>query len=100
MAFTILLRFIVVRGQCDFRDLALGGKGFTGARDAKDEAIAVEQFFAVCKDEILGDGILSIVDAVPMADLLCLERHEHSEGFCRECPQCINAPQTERQRGN
>ena len=37
---------------------------------------------------------------MPVADLLRLERHEHGEGFCRECPQCINAPQTERQRGD
>ena len=44
---------VVVRGQCDFRDLALGGKGFAGAGDAKDEAVAVEQFFPVCQNEVL-----------------------------------------------
>ena len=37
---------------------------------------------------------------VPMADLLRLERHEHGEGFCGQRPQRVNAPQTERQRGD
>lgn len=44
---------VVIRGQCDLRDLALGGKGFAGAGDAKDEAVAVEQFFPVCQNEVL-----------------------------------------------
>ena len=44
---------VVVRGQCDFRDLALGGKGYAGAGDAKDESVAVEQFFPVCQNEVL-----------------------------------------------
>ena len=91
---------VVVRGQCDFRDLALGGKGFAGAGDAENEAVTVQKFLAVGKDEILGDGILPVVDAVSVTDLLRLERHEHGEGFCRECPQRVDAPQTERQRGN
>ena len=91
---------VVIRGQCNFRDLALGCEGFTGTGDAEDKAVTIQKLLAVGKDEILGDGILPIVDAVSVANLLRLERHEHSEGFCRECPQCINAPQTERQRGN
>lgn len=44
---------VVVRGQRDLCDLALGGKGFAGAGDAKDEAVAVEQFFPVCQNEVL-----------------------------------------------
>lgn len=44
---------VVVRGQCDFRDLALGGKGFAGAGDAENKAVAVEQLFSVCQNEIL-----------------------------------------------
>ena len=91
---------VVVCGQRDLRDLPLGRKGFTGTRDAENEAVAVQKLLAVGQNKILGDGILSIVDAVPVANLLRLERHEHGEGFCRECPQCINAPQTERQRSN
>ena len=35
---------VVICGQRDLRDLALGGKGFAGAGDAEDEAVAVEQF--------------------------------------------------------
>ena len=91
---------VVIRGQRDLRDLALGCKGFAGAGDAENEAVTVQKFLAVGKDEIFGERVLPVVDAVPVADLLCLERHKHSEGFCRECPQCINAPQTERQRSN
>ena len=91
---------IVVRGQCDFRNFPLGGKGFAGTGDTENEAIAVEQLLSVCKDEIFRNRVLSIVDAVPVADLLRLERHKHREGFCRECPQRVNAPQTERQRGD
>ena len=33
-------------------------------------------------------------------NFLRLERHKHREGFCRECPQRVDAPQTERQRGD
>ena len=91
---------VVVRGQRDLCDLALGGKGFARAGDTKNEAVAVEQFFPVCKDEIFGDRVLTVVDAVSVPNFLRLERHKHSEGFCRECPQRVDAPQTERQRGN
>ena len=44
---------VIVCGQCDLRDLALGGKGLAGAGDAENEAIAVEQFFPVCQNEVL-----------------------------------------------
>ena len=91
---------VVICGQRDLRDLALGSKGLAGAGDAEDEAVAVEQFFPVSKDEILGDRVLPVVNAVSVPNFLRLERHKHSEGFCRECPQCIDAPQTERQRSN
>ena len=37
---------------------------------------------------------------MPVANLLRLERHEHGEGFCGQRPQRVNAPQTERQRGD
>ena len=91
---------IVVCGQRDLRDLALGGKGFTGTGDAEDKAVTIQKLLAVGKDEILGNGVLPVVDAVPVANLLRLERHKHREGFCRECPQRVNAPQAERQRSN
>ena len=37
---------------------------------------------------------------MPVADLLCLERHKHGKGFRGQRPQCIDTPQTERQRGD
>ena len=37
---------------------------------------------------------------MPVADLLCLERHEHGESFRCQRPQRVDAPQTERQRGD
>ncbi len=91
---------VVIRGQRDLRDLALGCKGFTGAGDAENKAVAVEQLFSVCQNEIFGDRVLPVVDAVPVSNLLRLERHKHSEGFCGQRPQCIDTPQTERQRSN
>ena len=75
-------------------------QGFAGAGDTENEAIAVEQFFAVCQNEILGDRILAVVDAMPVTNFLRLKRHKHSEGFCGQRPQCIDAPQTKRQCGN
>ena len=91
---------VVIRGQRDLRDFPLGRKGFAGARDTEDKAVAVEQLFPVCQNEVLRDCVLPVVDAVPMADLLRLERHEHGEGFCGQRPQCIDTPQAERQRGD
>ena len=37
---------------------------------------------------------------MPVADLLRLKRHKHSKGFRGQRPQRVNAPQTERQRGD
>ena len=91
---------VVIRGQRDLRDLALGRKGFAGAGDTENEAIAVQKLLAVGQNKILGDGVLPVVDAVPVSNFLRLERHKHREGFCRECPQRVNAPQAERQRSN
>ena len=91
---------VVIRGQRDFRDLALGCKGFTGAGDAENKAVAVEQLFSVCQNEIFGDRVLPVVDAVPVSNLLRLERHKHSEGFRGQRPQRVDAPQAERQRSN
>ena len=91
---------VVVCGQRDLRDLALGGKGFAGAGDTENKAVTVEQLLSVCQNEIFGDCILPVVDAVPVADLLCLERHKHSEGFCGQRPQRVNAPHAERQRSS
>ena len=91
---------VVVRGQRDLRNFALGGKGFAGAGDAEDEAVAVQKLFSVCQNEIFGDRVLPVVDAVSVPNFLRLERHKHSEGFCRECPQRVDAPQAERQRSN
>ena len=91
---------IVVCGQRDLRNFALGGKGFAGAGDTEDKAVTIQKLLAVGKDEILGNGILPVVNAVPVANLLRLERHKHSEGFCGQRPQRVDAPQTERQRGD
>ena len=75
-------------------------QGFTGTGDAEDKAVTIQKLLAVGKDEILGDGILPIVDAVSVANLLRLERHEHGKGFCGQRPQRVNAPQAKRQRGD
>ena len=55
---------VVVRGQRDLRDLALGCKGFAGAGDTEDKAVAVQKLFAVGQNKILGDGVLPVVNAV------------------------------------
>ena len=51
---------VVVCGQRDLRDLSLGRK----AGDAEDESVAVQKLLAVGKDEILGNGVLPVVNAV------------------------------------
>ena len=91
---------VVIRGQRDLRDLSLGCKGFTGTGDAEDKAVAIQKLLAVGKDEILGNGVLPVVDAVSVPNFLRLERHEHGKGFRGQRPQRVNAPQTERQRGD
>ena len=48
---------VVIRGQRDLRDLALGRKGFAGAGDTENEAIAVQKLLAVGQNKILGDGV-------------------------------------------
>ena len=60
---------VVIGGQRKLRDFALGGKGLAGTGDTEDEAIAVEQFFSVCQNEVFGDRVLPVVNAVSVPNL-------------------------------
>ena len=85
----------VLRRQSQPHHLALGGEGLAGARHTEDKAVGVEQFPAVGEDEVLADGILAVVHAALMADLLGLEGHEDSQRLGGKGAEGIDAAQAQ-----
>ena len=63
---------------CNF---TFAGKGFTRTGHTQDKRITVQKTFAVGNNHIVADGILPVIDAVFMSDLLNLERHKHRQAF-------------------
>ena len=53
---------------------------------------------AVRHDEIFADGVLPVVHAAPVPDLLGLKGHENSQRFRGQSTQSIDAAQAQRQR--
>ena len=70
----ISLPLIRCHGEID--DLTFRRERLARARHTEDKGIAVEQLPPVGDDHILADHILSIIDAVIVADLLDMKGHE------------------------
>ena len=69
--------------------------GLAGAGHAEDKAVGVEQLPAVGEDEVLADGILAVVHAALMEDLLGLERHEDGQRLGGKGAEGIDAAQAQ-----
>ena len=88
----------ILRRQGQPHHLPLGGEGLAGAGHAEDKAVGVEQLPAVGEDEVLADGILAVVHAALMEDLLGLERHEDGQRLGGKGAEGIDAAQAQGQR--
>ena len=65
---------IILGCQRDLHQFLLGTHRLAGTRHAQTEAVAIQQFGAIGHDHVLADGILPVVDAARLQDLLGAER--------------------------
>ena len=79
---------IVIGGQGDAHDLLFGAERLAAAGNAQPEAVAVEELAPVGHNHVFAHGVLTIVDAAVLHDLLGTERNEHSSAFCGQGAQC------------
>ena len=89
---------VCVAGKHLIDDLTLCGKGFTTARNTENKLVAVEELSAVCDDHILGNDILTVVNAVGMANVLHTERDKDRKALCGQSTERLDLADTERHR--
>ena len=88
---------IIFCAQGDLHQFLFCTHALAAARHAQPERMTVEQLCPVNADHIARHRVLPIVDAVCVVQLLCLERHQHSNAFCGQCAQRMDAPHAIRQ---
>ena len=79
--FRVADQHIVLRVENEKSDLLLGKKGFAGTRHPQLERRLIQQIGLVAQEQVVGDGVLSKVDAALVLDLLHLEGHEHRQAL-------------------
>ena len=89
---------IVLRGQRKKRDQFLCRKGFAAAGDAGNNGGLVQQIGPVAQQQITGNGILPVIDAARLHDLLHPEGHQRRQRFRGEGTQNIQLLQANGQR--
>ena len=87
-----------VTGKHLIDDLALGGKGLTTARNAENKLVAIQELPTVCDNHILGDDILTVVNAVGMANVLHPERNKDRKALRGQCAERLDLADTEGHR--
>ena len=88
---------IIVCRQGNADNFLLGGEGFAGTADAQTEAVSVKELAAVSHNHVFGNGVLPIIDAPGLHDLLCPEGNQHSGALGGEGSQRLNFSQTIRE---
>ena len=79
-------------------DFILCSKRFTTTRNTENELVAVQKLSAVCDDHILGNNILTVINAVGMANILHSERDKDRKALCGQSTERINLADTEGHR--
>ena len=83
---------IILRGQRQKDDQLLCRKRFAAAGYAGNDGGLVEQICTVAQQQIAGDGVLTVINAAWLHDLLHTERHQRRQRFRGEGAQNINFP--------
>ena len=83
---------IILRGQRQKDDQLLCRKRFAAAGYAGNDGGLVEQICTVAQQQIAGDGVLTVINAARLHDLLHTERHQRRQRFRGEGAQNINFP--------
>ena len=89
---------VCVAGKHLIDDLAFCGKGLTTARNTENNLVAVEELSAVCDNHIFGNDILTIVNAVGVANVLHTERDKDRKTLCGQSTERLDLAYTEGHR--
>ena len=89
----------VIRVEHEERDQLLGAEGLARAGDAQQEGRLVQKVRLVAHDEVVGNGVLSKVNAALILDLLYLEGNKHGQRFRSKSAKRIDFPHPDGQGG-
>ena len=95
--FRIANQNIIIGGQNQNHDLQFGDKGLTGTGNTQNERGLVQKLFLVAKDQVVGDGVLAIIQSAPVLDLLHLKGHKRSQRFSGQGAENVDLPGAEGQ---
>ena len=79
-------------------DFILCSERFTTTRNTENELVAVEELSAVCDNHIFGNDILTIVNAVGVANVLHTERDKDRKALCGQSTERLDLADTEGHR--
>ena len=79
-------------------DFILCSERFTTTRNTENELVAVEELSAVCDNHIFGNDILTVVNAVSVANVLHTERNKDRKALCGQSTERLNLADTEGHR--
>ena len=88
---------VVVGGQSDVCDGIFHCHGFTGTADTQVKSVRRNEPLAVTNQEILGNGVDTVVQTTGVLNLLRTERHENSAALGGQRPQSMDTPQAIRE---
>ena len=89
----------IVRVQHQKCNQLFGAEGFTGPRYAQQESRLIQKVCLVAHNEIVGNGVLSEVDAALVLNLLHFEGNEHRKALGGKGAERIDFARPNGQRG-
>ena len=82
----------VIRVEHEERNQLFGAEGFTRTGYAQQEGRLVQEVRLVAQDQVVGNGVLSKVNAALILDFLHLEGDKHSQGFRGKRAEGVDFP--------
>ena len=89
----------IIRVEHEERNQFLCTEGLARAGDAQQEGRLVQKVRLVAHDEVVGNGVLSKVNAALVLDFLYLKGDEHGQGFRGKSAEGVDFPRTDGQGG-
>ena len=89
----------IIRVEHEKRDQFFGAEGFTRTGYAQQEGRLVQKVRLVAHNEIVGNGVLSKVNAAFILDFLYLEGNKHGQRFRSKSAKRIDFPHPDGQGG-
>ena len=89
----------IIRVEHEECNQLFGTEGLASARYAQQEGRLVQKVRLIAHDEVVGNGVLSKVNAALILDLLYLEGDEYGQGFRGESAEGVDFPHPDGQGG-